>query len=229
MIHESKQILILYPSTVLTWLSYHYKLNVILSVGSGEFTLTSSDQAAVLIVSAASQHAVPPPLCGTAQFLDSMCKGDYEVWREKVNDFKRYLFKVEKSPPSDMNTACFGLKPPHDSRWNISTWSTNFPCNASFYRAVFNAITELEYICLVTPHITDIGKEQPQIQFQVLTLISWDSASWLLFVQSRRWKTRLSRCRAWATPGPGAWHWSATDARTVPDFISALPGDSRGL
>lgn len=71
----------------------------------------------------ASEHTLPPPLCGTVQFCCSECEGNHEVGVTELAD---------GCSPGCLKSVC--------------------SC-----RAAFKAITELDFICLLSPNTGVLG------------------------------------------------------------------------
>lgn len=108
---------------------------------------------------------------------------------------------------------------------------------------MFNAITELQYICLVTPTSRCLGKcvvlfYRICITTCVIILVNFlhhvFKNIWLwrihsmptptVCLQSVHWKISLSPWRVWRIQGPSVQHLCATDTAIAQGCMSAEPG-----
>lgn len=95
-----------------------------------------------------------------------------------------------------------------------------------FCRVAFNAVPELEFICLVTPNTNTsvLGEELLNTCFldEFDRLQGWPV--WGAFVQTRLGARRLSLCSIWTSLDLSALRSSATESSTAPGCSYAQPG-----
>lgn len=98
---------------------------------------------------------------------------------------------------------------------------------SSLCRAAFDTVTELDFICLVSPNTGGLGEELLLLEeLKPPQLLTWFVVVFGgFFVQSRHWSRRLSLYSGRTGRDLSARRSSATGSSTAPGYGSAQPGE----